>query len=102
MSIDGLLWRNEIGCAHHVASASQARIGRIIAVMLSNRLGGQCRQPKIKDLHRAVIGQHQIVRFDVSMNHALLVGMLKPRSNLSSIVTRLSNIQRPVAFDQLR
>ena len=73
-----LLRRHVVGRADHAARHRQARAAK--------ELG----DPKVGQLHRAVRRQQQIGRFQIAVNHAVVVSVLQRRANLDADVHDLA------------
>jgi hypothetical protein len=43
-------------------------------------------QSEIEDFHAAVGGQHQVVRLEVAVDHALIEGVLKSERRLANVL----------------
>ena len=100
----GLLGGDVIGRAHHRAHLRELMQGRRLdAAAARSRLRellrcdfrGKPGQAEVEDLDLARIRDHQVVRLDVAVDHALLVGVLQAQGRLADVVARLLHRQRP-------
>ena len=109
VGVFGLLGGDVIGRPHHGAHLRELVQGggRLDAALVGGRpdffgrnFGGKASQTEIQDLDFTRAGvTHQVVRLDVAMDHAQLVGVLQPVGRLADVFARLDDWQRPAPAD---
>ncbi len=82
------------GCAHEVACSGQAGASLLL-------LAGQASQAEVEDLDLAPRRQNQVVRFDIAVDHPLLVGMLQSQGRLPDIVAGVRQRQRSLLLQDV-
>ena len=73
----------------------QRPVGRALAPDL-----GQAEVEHLDHGPVAVASEHQVARLDVAMDHAMVVGVLKPLRRLVHVVAGMGHRQRPAGCDQ--
>src|SRR5262249_32630108 len=92
-AVEGLLRRQVIRRAQHAADVGQYPGGRVLFG------DAQPRQAQVEQLDQAA-AQQEVVRLEVTVDHAPLVGVRQPQRRLADTVARPADVERPPLADQ--